>query len=131
LAGLGKPYKYGVRRLELSFARPPRRVECRLPSRDIHVVDRLGPHGSGGVAWTWEHPKVIHEVHQGKPGGALDLFSLGVLALVWVAAASGTGFLLALLARWIRPSLSLVKLWFLYSVLMALLVAFVFLMGWL
>jgi hypothetical protein len=83
------------------------------------------------VAWTWDHTKVIHGVHQGKPGGALDLFSLGVLALVWVAAASGTGFLLALLARRIHPSLSLVKLWFFYSVLMALLVAFVFLMGWL
>jgi hypothetical protein len=60
----------------------------------------------------------------------LDLFSWGVLFLVWVAAASGTGFLLALLARRVHPGLSLVKLWFFYTVLMAVLVAFVLLVGW-
>jgi hypothetical protein len=60
----------------------------------------------------------------------VDLMPLVVLSVVWVAAASGTGFLLALLARRVHPSLSLVKLWFFYTILMALLVAFVLLIGW-
>jgi hypothetical protein len=60
----------------------------------------------------------------------VDLVALSVLSLVWAVAASGTGFLLALLARRIHPGLSLVKLWFFYTVLMALLVAFVLLIGW-
>jgi hypothetical protein len=47
-----------------------------------------------------------------------------------MAAASGTGFLLALLARRIHPSLSLLKLWFFYTVLMGLLVAVVLIIGW-
>ena len=66
----------------------------------------------------------------GKPGGIVDLVSLGVLSLVWVVAASATGFLLALLARRIHPSLSLPKLWFFYTVLMGFLVAVVLLLGW-
>lgn len=53
------------------------------------------------------------------------------LAGVWVASALGTGWILALLARRIHPSLSLVKLWVFYSTLMAFLVAVVFLVGWL
>lgn len=60
----------------------------------------------------------------------MNFFSLIVLSLVWVGAASGTGFLLALLARRIHPGLSLVKLWFFYTVLMGLLVAFVLLVAW-
>jgi hypothetical protein len=60
----------------------------------------------------------------------LDFFPLLVLALVWVAAASLTGFLLAILARRIHHGLSLVRLWFFYTVLMATLVAFVFLITW-
>jgi hypothetical protein len=52
-----------------------------------------------------------------------------VLLVVWVAASSGTGYLLALLARKIHPSLSLVRLWFFYTVLMAALVAFVLMLG--
>lgn len=60
----------------------------------------------------------------------MDLFSLGVLSLVWVAASSVTGFLLALLARRVHPSLSLGKLWFFYTVLMGVLVAFVLIVGW-
>ena len=55
--------------------------------------------------------------------------ALAVLLALWVAASSGTGFLLALLARRIHPSLSLTKLWFFYTVLMASLVAVVFLVG--
>jgi len=55
---------------------------------------------------------------------------LVVLSAVWVAAATGTGFLLALLARRLHPGLSLTKLWFFYTVLMAVLVAVVFLIGW-
>lgn len=52
-----------------------------------------------------------------------------VLLAVWVAAASGTGFLLALLARRIHSGLSLRKLWAFYTVLMATLVAAVFLIA--
>jgi hypothetical protein len=55
---------------------------------------------------------------------------LVVLALVWTAASAGTGILLALLARRIHPSLSIVRLWFFYTVLMAFLVAVVFIVGW-
>ena len=65
-----------------------------------------------------------------KPGGSVELFPLGVLAVVWVVSSSGTGLLLALLARRIHPGLSLVRLWFFYTILMALLVAFVFILGW-
>jgi len=59
----------------------------------------------------------------------LDAVTLVVLSLVWVAAACGAGILLALLARRIHPGLSLVKLWFFYTVLMAALVGLVFLLG--
>ena len=59
----------------------------------------------------------------------MDLMPLVVISVVWVAAASGTGFLLALLARRMHPGLSLVRLWFFYTILMALLVAFVLLIG--
>ena len=88
------------------------------------------PSGPGGLAGTRYHPKVRHERHGKKPGGIVDLIPLGALAVVWVVASSGTGFLLALLARRVHPSLSLAKLWFFYTVLMALLVAFVFTLGW-
>jgi hypothetical protein len=54
-----------------------------------------------------------------------------VLSLVWVAASSGTGFLLALLGKKMHPGLSLVKLWFFYTGLMAALVALVFVIAWL
>lgn len=54
-----------------------------------------------------------------------------VLAGVWVASSLGTGWILALLARRIHPALSLLKLWVFYSILMAFLVAVVFLVGWL
>jgi len=53
-----------------------------------------------------------------------------VLLAVWVAASTGTGLLLALLARRIHPGLSFAKLWAFYSVLMGTLVAAVFLIGW-
>ena len=56
--------------------------------------------------------------------------TLLVLSAVWVAAASGTGFLLALLAKRIHPGLSLLKLWLFYTVLMAVLVALVFILAW-
>lgn len=56
--------------------------------------------------------------------------TLIVLLAVWVAAASASGFLLALLAKRIHPGLSLVKLWGFYTVLMATLVAVVFLVAW-
>jgi hypothetical protein len=47
-----------------------------------------------------------------------------------MTAATGSGFVLALLARRIHPGLSLVKLWVFYTVLMATLVAVVFLVAW-
>lgn len=60
----------------------------------------------------------------------MDPLSLTVLCAVWVAASLGSGILLALLAKRIHPGFSLVKLWLFYSVLMASLVAFVFLLAW-
>lgn len=60
----------------------------------------------------------------------MDGLTLMVLLAVWVAAASGTGFLLALLAKRIHPGLSLPKLWVFYTALMASLVAIVFLIAW-
>jgi hypothetical protein len=53
-----------------------------------------------------------------------------VLLAVWVTAASGSGFLLALLAKRIHSGLSLRKLWGSYTVLMATMAAIVFLIGW-
>jgi hypothetical protein len=52
------------------------------------------------------------------------------LAVLWMAAASGTGLLLALLARRIHPTLSLPRLWFFYTVLMGAFVALVLLLLW-
>jgi hypothetical protein len=60
----------------------------------------------------------------------MEFFSWVVLSMVWILAASGTGFFLAQLARRLHPGLDLVKLWFFYTVLMGLLVAAVFLIGW-
>jgi hypothetical protein len=63
-------------------------------------------------------------------GGPVSITTLLVLSGVWVAASSGTGFVLALLAKKIHPGLSLVKLWLFYTVLMATLVALVFILAW-
>ena len=60
----------------------------------------------------------------------MDPYPLVVLLMVWVAASTGTGLLLALLASRIHRGLSFPKLWAFYSVLMATLVAVVFLIGW-
>ena len=60
----------------------------------------------------------------------VDLVVIIILALVWMTAAAGTGALLALLARRIHRGLSLVRLWFFYTVLMAVLAAVVLLIGW-
>lgn len=60
----------------------------------------------------------------------MNNYPLVVLSLVWALASSGTGFALALLARRIHPSLSLLKLWLFYTVLMAVLVALVFMIAW-
>ena len=60
----------------------------------------------------------------------METFSLIVLLGVWMAASSGSGFLLALLAKRVHSGLSMVKLWLFYTVLMALLAAVVFLIGW-
>ena len=60
----------------------------------------------------------------------METYSLIVLLGVWTAASSGSGFLLALLAKRVHPGLSMVKLWLFYTVLMALLAAVVFLIGW-
>lgn len=65
-----------------------------------------------------------------KPGGVVDPLSLVVLLGVWVMASSGTGFLLALLAKRIHSGLSFSKLWIFYTILMASLVAVVFLIAW-
>ena len=60
----------------------------------------------------------------------MELISWVVLLGVWSVSASVSGYLLALLAKKIHPELSLKKLWFFYTILMATLVAFVFLLGW-
>jgi hypothetical protein len=60
----------------------------------------------------------------------VEPLSLIVLSAVWMAASTGTGFLLALLAKRIHPGLSMVKLWLFYTGLMAFLVAAVFLIAW-
>ncbi len=59
----------------------------------------------------------------------MDISALAILLVVWVAASSGTGYLLALLAGRIHSGLSLRKLWLFYTVLMAVLVAATFLIG--
>jgi hypothetical protein len=59
----------------------------------------------------------------------MDLVVWIVLLVVWTVASSGSGFLLALLAKRIHPALSLRKLWLFYTALMAMLVAAVFLVG--
>ena len=56
--------------------------------------------------------------------------SLVVRSGVWVAASTVIGFLLALLAKRIHPGFSMVKLWLFYTVLMACMVAVVFLIAW-
>jgi hypothetical protein len=61
----------------------------------------------------------------------MDAVVMVVLAVVWMLASAGTGALLALLAKRIHPSLSFVKLWFFYTILMGTLVAVVLLIGWL
>jgi hypothetical protein len=63
-------------------------------------------------------------------GVRMDLLVWMVLLVVWTAASSGTGLLLALLAKRIHPGLSLRKLWLFYTALMAVLVAAVFVIGW-
>lgn len=65
-----------------------------------------------------------------KHGGFVDPMSLVVLLGVWVLASSGTGFLLALLAKRVHSGLSLSKLWAFYTVLMATLVAVTLLIAW-
>ena len=60
----------------------------------------------------------------------MEITVLLVLSVVWVAASSGTGFLLAIMAKRIHPGLSLRKLWLFYTVLMAMLVALVFVLAW-
>jgi hypothetical protein len=65
-----------------------------------------------------------------KAGGGVDILPWIILGAVWVLAATGTGFLLALLARRLHPTLSLVRLWFFYTVLMSVLVAVVLLIIW-
>lgn len=60
----------------------------------------------------------------------VDLLIFLILALVWMGTAAGTGALLALLARRIHPGLSLVRLWFFYTILMAVLVCAALLIGW-
>jgi len=60
----------------------------------------------------------------------VEPISLLALLCVWMAASSGSGFFLALLAKRIHPGLSMVKLWLFYTLLMAALVAVVFLIAW-
>ena len=60
----------------------------------------------------------------------MDFLSWVVLLGVWSGASSGSGYLLARLAKGVHPELSLRKLWLFYTVLMAFLVAIVFLLGW-
>jgi hypothetical protein len=67
---------------------------------------------------------------RGKPGGNVEPFSLLLLLFVWVAASSGSGLCLALLAKRIHPGLSMVRLWLFYTLLIAMLVTVVFLIAW-
>jgi hypothetical protein len=60
----------------------------------------------------------------------MDVMAWVLLLVVWALASSGTGILLAFLAKRIHPGLSLVKLWVFYTVLMGTLVGVVFLIGW-
>lgn len=53
-----------------------------------------------------------------------------VLAAVWIAAAAGTGAVLALLAKRLHPSLSYRRLWIFYGLLMATISAVVLAIGW-
>ncbi len=60
----------------------------------------------------------------------MDTIALLVLLLVWMGASSGSGYLLARLAKGIHSGLSLARLWLFYTVLMAFLVAAVLFIGW-
>ncbi len=60
----------------------------------------------------------------------MDAVAWVVLLGVWCAAATGSGYLLARLAKRIHPDLSFRKLWLLYTVLMAFFAALVLLLGW-
>lgn len=53
-----------------------------------------------------------------------------VLLMLWAAAATGSGAVLALIAKRMHPGLSFRKLWVFYSVLTAVLVAVVLIAGW-
>jgi hypothetical protein len=67
------------------------------------------------------------ESNERKAGSLMEILPWLVLAVLWVLASVGSGFLLALLARRLHPSLNLVRLWFFYTILMAVLVAIVLL----
>lgn len=63
------------------------------------------------------------------PSPSSDPLVLFVLAGVWISAILGSGFLLALIAKRIHPSLSLGRLWVFYSILMGVLATLVTLLG--
>ena len=70
------------------------------------------------------------DLDRGKHGADVDPFSLAVLLGLWVVASSASGFVLAALGKRLHPGLSRTKLWLFYTVLMATLVAVVFLIAW-
>jgi len=53
-----------------------------------------------------------------------------LLVLVWAVAVMGGGALLALLARRIHPSLSLVRLWLFYTVLLGFAATIIMVIVW-
>jgi hypothetical protein len=56
--------------------------------------------------------------------------TLFVLLCVWMAASTSSGFLLALLGKRVHPTLSTRRLWLFYTLIMASLVALVFIVTW-
>ena len=58
------------------------------------------------------------------------ILGAAILGAVWLGCSLGGGALLALLARRMHPSLSLVKLWIFYSTLLAATVAAVLAIAW-
>ena len=60
----------------------------------------------------------------------MDPLALLILLALWVLASSGSGWVLAILAKRLHPGLSRNKLWVFYTALSALLAAIVLIILW-
>lgn len=60
----------------------------------------------------------------------MDPIALFVILFVWMAASTGSGFLLALLGKRVHPTLNTRRLWLFYTLVMATMVALVFIVIW-